>query len=375
VRTTGGQPAFYNPDGLLGGLRRRIPVIREEDIGKFCGGGCTEAMIAGLSNVGSLDAGMNLLLILERCIHGELADCADFEEFYGRYIAAVRRDVEMVTEQISRSQRERAVCNPLPMRTLLIDDCIDRGVEYNNGGARYQWSIISFAGLVNVIDSLLVIRELVFDRGLYTREELLEKLKAQDEEFLRQARACPVCHGCDNGEANAFAGRLSADIFSMLDGKKPHFGEAFLPASILFKAQATAGRRVGCTPDGRAAGAPLADSLGAIFGRDTRGPTALLNSVAALDLKRALGVPVMNFNVEPSFHDAVLRALILGYMKQGGIQLQISCVSRELLEEAYRQPELHKNLVVRVGGYSEYFYRLSDELKRMVIERTIQKGV
>jgi len=132
---------------------------------------------------------------------------------------------------------------------------------------------------------------------------------------------------------------------------------------------------VGCTPDGRAAGAPLADSLGAIFGKDTKGPTALLNSVAALDLQRALGVPVLNFNVTPSFHNDVLRALILGYMEQGGIQMQITCVSRELLEEAYRQPELHKNLVVRVGGYSEYFYRLSDELKRMVIERTIQQGV
>lgn len=69
----------------------------------------------------------------------------------------------------------------------------------------------------------------------------------------------------------------------------------------------------------------------------------------------------------------MLKALILSYMEMGGIQMQITCVSAEMLREAYKNPELHKNIVVRVGGYSEYFYRLDDELKKMIIERTIQK--
>jgi formate C-acetyltransferase len=128
-------------------------------------------------------------------------------------------------------------------------------------------------------------------------------------------------------------------------------------------------------PLGRKKGEPLCDSLSAVHGKDTAGPTALLNSVTSLNLNRALGVPVLNFNINPDFKDEVLKALILGYMKQGGIQMQITCISREILEEAYRNPEDHKNLVVRVGGYSEYFYRLNDEIKRMIIERTIQKGV
>lgn len=119
----------------------------------------------------------------------------------------------------------------------------------------------------------------------------------------------------------------------------------------------------------------MCDSLGAIFGKDSKGPTALLNSVTALDLGRALGVPVLNFNIAPDFKNEILRALILGYMKQGGIQMQITCISREMLEAAYKDPDAHKNLIVRVGGYSEYFYRLDDELKRMVIARTIQSGV
>ena len=94
-----------------------------------------------------------------------------------------------------------------------------------------------------------------------------------------------------------------------------------------------------------------------------------------VDGKRVLYMNIRLDNINPDFENAILKALILGYMKQGGIQMQITCISREMLEEAYKNPEQHKNLVVRVGGYSEYFYKLNDELKRMVIERTIQKEV
>jgi formate C-acetyltransferase len=149
----------------------------------------------------------------------------------------------------------------------------------------------------------------------------------------------------------------------------------FLSSSIQFMSQVGAGKNVGATPDGRRCGEPLCDSLAAIFGRDTKGPTALLNSVTALDLKSALGTPVVNFNIQKSFDDNILRALITGYMKRGGVQLQISCVSREDLLDAVEHPELHGNLVVRVGGYSEYFTRLSPELQKMVIDRTIQSEI
>ena len=159
----------------------------------------------------------------------------------------------------------------------------------------------------------------------------------------------------------------------MLDGKKPHIGSGFIPASIQFMSQAYAGKNIGATPDGRAAGAPLCDSLGAIFGKDTKGPTALLKSVTSLSLEMAVGTPVLNFNIDESWRNDVLKALILSYMKLGGIQLQISCVSEKTLKAAYKDPDSYRNLVVRVGGYSEYFYRLSDELKKMIIDRTVQK--
>lgn len=371
LRTGNGQPAFYNPKGMLGGLAKKIPELTEADLRKFCGSGCTESQIAGLSNVGTVDSGMNLLYILEKSIYRHLPDASSFEDFYKKFMKDVRTDVEIVMDAISRSQVSRAEFSPLPMRTLLVDDCIDKGLDYYNGGARFGWSLISFAGMINVIDSLLVIRDFVFTAHKYGKEAFLELLKNSDEAFLYACRHHTVCYGNDNSDANTMANRVSSDIFDMLEGRKPHFGSAFFPCSIMFRSAAIKGKEVGATPDGRTAGAPLADSLGAIFGKDTKGPTALLKSVTSLDLKRALGTPVLNFCIDPAIKDDHLKALILGYMMLGGMQMQITCADAKTLQEAYDDPDMHRNLVVRVGGYSDYFWKLSDELKRMIISRTI----
>ena len=373
LRTGNGQPAFYNPKGMLGGLAKRIPELTEADLRKFCGSGCTESQIAGLSNVGTVDSGMNLLYILEKSMHEHLQEASSFEAFYERFIGDVRRDVDTVTDAICRSQRARAELCPLPMRTLLVDDCIDKGLDYYSGGARFAWSLISFAGLINVIDALLVIRDFVFADRRYGAEEFLALLKESNEDLLYACRHHRVSYGNDDADANAMASRVSTDIYSMLDGRKPHFGSAFFPCSIMFRSAAIKGKDVGATPDGRPAGAPLADSLGAIFGKDTKGPTALLKSVTSLNLERALGTPVLNFCIDPQIRDEHLKALILGYMQLGGMQMQITCADAKTLREAYENPDLHRNLVVRVGGYSDYFWKLSDELKRVILSRTIHK--
>jgi len=374
VRTNGGQPAFYNHDAIHCGLMKRFPSITETDIKKFCGGGCTETMLAGLSNVGSLDAGINLALILTQVINEKLEISESYEQFYSYFMEETRAVVDMVTREISNSQKNRAELNPLPMRTLLIDDCIDNGKDFNNGGARYMWSIINFAGMINVIDSMLVIRDLVFRQKRYSASELVGFLKANDEKFLEEAKNHPVSFGHDDEDADTVAHEISREIYSMLDDKMPYFGLGFIAASIQFNTAASAGAGVSATPDGRKSGAPLCDSIGPIFGKAVKGPTALLKSSTSLELKKALGTPVLNFTVNPNFDDEVLKGLILGYVELGGIQMQITCASREMLEEAYADPNKHRNLIVRVGGYSEYFCRLPDDLKRVVMERAVHLG-
>lgn len=371
VRTQGGQPAFYNRNAIYDGFLKRFPQIQKEDVTRFCGGGCTEGMLAGLSNVGSLDAGINLPLILTQVIDKKLAAAEEFEDFYKSLIEEIQNVVDRVTEGICISQRDRAKYNPQPMRTLLIDDCIEKGMDYNNGGARYMWSIINFAGMINVIDSMLVIRDFVFRQKRYTGEQVVQLLKADDEAFLTEAKNHPIAHGVANEEADAMAKRISTDVFSMLDEPMPYMGYGFLPSSIQFNTAASAGKGVGATPDGRKSGSPLNESLGAILNKDVKGPTAMLKSVTSLDLGRALGIPVVNLTIHPNLKEEVLIGLIKGYIAMGGIQLQISCVSRKILEDAYENPDHYKNLVVRVGGYSDYFCKLSDDLQRLIIERTI----
>lgn len=371
VRTNGGQPAFYNHKAVIGGLKKRFPQLTTEDAEHFCGGGCTEAMIAGCSNVGSLDAGINLLLILKQVMGESLTDCGSFGEFYDRFLCAVSDVVDHVTREIANSQKSRAELNPLPMRTLLIDDCIDRGIEYNNGGARYMWSIINFAGTINVIDSMLVIEDYIYENGKLTAEKMLELLDAGDEAFLDEVGKYPHCFGVDDAHANELAHRLTDDVFSMLDDKMPFLGMGFLPASIQFTSAPTAGKYIGCTPDGRHAGAPLCESLGPISEKDVKGPTAMLSSVTSLSLERALGIPVVNITINPDFKNSILRSLIRGYLDKGGMQLQITCVSKKMLEEAYADPTKHRNLIIRVGGYSEYFHRLTDDQKRLVLSRIV----
>ncbi len=375
IRTNNGQPAFYNGKVLLGGLQEKVPKITDEDLKKFCGGGCTESMLAGLSNVGSVDAGINLLYVFENTLKTALPTAKTFDAFYQAFLSDVKGVIKTVTGQISRSQETRAKYQPLPMRTLLIDDCIDAGLDYNNGGARYKWSLVNFGGMINVLDSLFVVKDFVFESKRLTAEELLEKLASDDETFLRQARAHKKCFGVDDDEVNRLANEFSTEIYQALMEEKPAIGEAFLPCSIQFMSQVGAGKVVGATPDGRKNGAPLCDSLASIFGKDVKGPTALISSVTSLDLKDAVGVPVFNFNVQPSFSNQTLKSLILTYMQLGGVQMQLTCMDAETLQKAYENPEDYKNFVVRVGGYSEYFYRLSDELKKMVMERTIQTKV
>ena len=182
-------------------------------------------------------------------------------------------------------------------------------------------------------------------------------------------KKCP-CYGVDNPEADNLAADFSERVFRAFDRKKPYLGEAFLPSSIQFTTYADAGKQVGPTPDGRKNGEPLCDSIGAVHGKDKKGPTALLKSAASLAQTLAAGTPVLNFRINKAYVKSALKPLIMGYFKLGGMQIQVSCLSKEDMLDALEHPEKHENLIVRIGGYSEYFNRLSTELKHTVINRT-----
>jgi formate C-acetyltransferase len=228
---------------------------------------------------------------------------------------------------------------------------------------------VNIAGLINVIDSLLAIRHLVYETGTNTPAAFLAGLTKQAPDYLADLRHCP-CFGVDDEKADTLAADFMDRVFDIFNQRTPFLGGQFLPSSIQFATYADAGRQVGPTPDGRTAGSPLADSLGAVHGKDIAGPTALLNSVAKLPLYKAVGTPILNIRLKKQALSSSLRPLIMGFFDQGGMQVQVSCLSREDILDAVEHPDRHQNLIVRIGGYSEYFNRLSKELQETVLQRT-----
>lgn len=373
-----GQPAFYNEPGYLSALRSIFPEIPQEDLVKWNGGGCTETMLHGCSNVGSLDAGINLPLILEGTLERILArEEIEFAQLLQEFKDDIRKVTEAVLSELNDYFEARAAHRPQPLRSLLIDDCLERGLDFNAGGARYNWSVVNIAGLSNVADSLQALREVAFEGQEITPASMLDCLRQNFAgcEPLRQRLLGCAKFGNDLAEVDALAAEIAQCIYQELLSTPCQRGGHFLPSHIQFETFGYAGQQVGASPDGRRAGEPLADSAGPVQGRDRRGPTAMLQSVARLPLHLAAGTPVLNLRVAkgglatPAGREK-LRALIETYFQMGGMQLQVSVVDRAELLAALEHPEWHEDLIVRIGGYSTYFNWLSPELKQEVIKRT-----
>nr|MBQ4320270.1 hypothetical protein [Clostridia bacterium] len=296
IGTSCGQPAFYNWNAYKREINSRIPQVTGDDIMYLAFGGCTETMIEGQSNVGSDDAGINTALILDYFMRENLGKIAAFDEFIEQYAQEAERVVAEVCGILEEHRSTRAEFRPQPIRTLFIDDCIDKMKDFNAGGARYNWSVINVAGLINVIDSMQVIKTLVYDEASYTAGEFLAKLDARDEEFLARC-AQPPKHGNNLDSVNEIANFLSERIYSEFERHTCTPGGRYFGVSNQFTTYEGAGRGVRATPDGRASGEPLCDSCGAIHGRDTNGPTALLSSVASLRLDLVLGTPITNIRI------------------------------------------------------------------------------
>ena len=369
IGSASGQPSLYNWEAYQREVRARIPEVSEDDRMRLAFGGCTETMIEGMSNVGSDDAGINTALIFQDLMRGALDQYDTFDAFLERFITETERVIGEVCGILEEHRKTRAQFRPQPVRTLFVDDCIDRMKDFNAGGARYNWSVINVAGLINVIDSMQVIRALIFDEQRYTPAEFLEKLDARDPIFLAECAAQPK-HGNDDPAVNALATMISARIYGAFEQYTCTPGGRYYTVSNQFITYEYAGIGILATPDGRGPNEPLCDSCGAVRGRDKNGPTALLSSVAALRLDLVLGTPITNFRISKRNLPTHLKPLVLGFFEKGGMQLQITCASREELLDALEHPEKHENLVVRIGGYSEYFNRLSPTLKQTVIDRT-----
>lgn len=366
----GGQPAFYNEKAIIERLKRRIPHLTHEDAMEFAGGGCTETSFAGYTCASGTDLNINVLQIFEQYMHENLPKTATFEEFYENFCTLLHQKQDEQMAEINARWNECAERCFAPIRTLFVEDCLDKETGWLQSGARYTFAIHSDSGMPNTIDSLLAIRHLIYEEKRYTPEAFLALLTAEDPDFFTELRACPA-YGVGDPHADGLVKDLTTRFYEHYLTGKLDLGIGFFPTAHQFSRHVAFGSVVGPTPDGRHAGTPEADSLAPVNGKAVKGPTLMLVGASCYEQKDVYGMAVTNLSITRKYRPEVLRALVEGYFDMGGTQLQITVVDKDTLQDARQNPDNHRDLIVRVGGYSEYFCKLSDSLKDAVIARTL----
>ena len=323
-------PSLYN-DAIYKETLPQFTDVRPEDLEHYAMGGCTETMFEGRSQVGSIDAGLNLLEIYRN------------SDSYESFKAAVKYHVKAACEAVVLNHEFAAKYNPAIIRTLFVDDCIDKGRDFRDCGARYNGSVINLAGATDTINAIAA------DRGI------------------------KGMFGNDNPEVNAIAHELYDFVFKEITSQRT-YGWC-LPSVILLTTYAAFGTYVPASAGRPADGAPLADSSGAYQGTDAKGPTSLINSVLSIPPKHGIGTLIFNLRLNVEMlktpeKRAIVKSLITSFFKRGGMQIQVTIVDQETLRKAYEKPEDYPNLMVRIGGYSEYYTRLSRTLQAEILKRT-----
>ena len=394
VRQGYGFPSIFNADAVVEEQLRQGKTLADARAGGCSG--CVEVGAFG-KEAYILTGYFNLVKMFELALHdgfdartgkqlgphtGAVEDFADFDDLYQAFENQLKYFVDIKIRGNQVIERLYATQMPAPFLSVLIDDCIATGRDYNAGGARYNNTFIQAVGLGSITDSLAAVKRLVFDDGAMTLGELVRHLGEDFDgaEPLRQrlVNRMPK-YGNDDDGADDFMLRVFETAFAAIDGrpntKGGHYRVEMLPTTchVYF------GEVCGAMPDGRKAGLPLSEGISPVQGADRQGPTAVLMSAAKMDHIRTGGT-LLNMKFTPSLlaGDDNLRGLaqlVRGYFKMDGHHVQFNVVDADTLRAAQTDPEQYRDLIVRVAGYSDYFCDLSQALQEEIIRRTAHDEV
>jgi formate C-acetyltransferase len=385
LKRGGGMPALFNDAAVvpaLEGLGYETRDARDYSIV-----GCVEWGVPAKSFPAAGACFLNLAAALDRALHGgrhadEGGRPADFASM-GALFDAFRAELDAaVREAVAGNdaiERAHALHRPTPLLSLLVRGCVETATEVNAGGARYDSTGLQGIGLADVADSLAALEALVFEQRRHALPELMEAVDADfagAEPLRRRLLERVPKYGQDRGRPEHWA-RSVAELFcSLVRRHRNPRGGPYLPGFWTMTTHVGFGRRLGALPSGRRAGEPLSDGVSPANGCDTQGPTASMLSAAGL-----AGLPVgnglcLNEKLDPWFvrGDAgtqLMDGLTRGYFGAGGMQVQYNVVDPAVLLDARAHPERHRDLVVRISGYSAYFNDLTEEMKDDIIARTL----
>jgi formate C-acetyltransferase len=286
---------------------------------------------------------------------------------------AIRRAVvDENTCQISRRHH-----GGYPLLSCFVNDCLAAGKDIDWGGARYNWVEPSFVGLANLVDALVAIRLNVYERRAMTLNKLAELLRRDfdgaERERLMLLNQAPK-YGNDDDPTDALATRLTETIRRECGRYRTALGGQFHPGFFCWVMHERLGAVTAASADGRRAGQALGDGSGPAQGRERRGPTAAVLSATKWDHHPMLGGIAVNLKFTRTGRQADwvpgMERLVETFMHRGGFELQLNVIDAATLHAAQVHPDQYRDLVVRVGGYSDYFVGLSPRMQEEIIQRT-----
>jgi len=389
-------PVLYNDDVIIPAQVRKGAAL--EDARDYFVVGCVEIHLPN-ADVRPMAGGIDIIECLElalndgRCMitgeqlgpkTGDPAGFKSFDELMEAYKGQISHATRLQVAETVKLQLSEPGKFPVPFLSATIDDCMARGLDITEGGARYNATSPCITGIACVADSLAAVKRLVFEERRVSMGELVEALRSNFEgrEELRQMliNRAPK-FGNDDDYVDLLAREVASYYCHELDKYRDARGGPFRP--LIFQAHdptlygAIEGR-IGATPDGRRREDPPPMSVQPSYGRDLSGPTAALKSVAKIDYLLTAGGISNIIELHPTAVSgekgaATLAALIRTYFDLGGSQVAVNVVGPEALREAQRHPERYRSLRVRVFGYSDYFVNLDSEVQEYLIQRASSK--
>ncbi|MFX0015656.1 MAG: trans-4-hydroxy-L-proline dehydratase [Promethearchaeota archaeon] len=389
IKTGYGQPSIFNTEAIIQEMIRQGKSLR--DARKGGASGCVETGAFG-TECYILTGYFNLPKILEITLNngvdprtgreiglitGDPVSFQNFEEFYDAYEKQLNHFINIKIKGNNIIERIYAKYMPAPFLSLLIDDCIVNGKDYNAGGARYNTSYIQGVGLGSITDSLTAIKYNIFDHDLINMNELLQALKANFEGFedirSRLLNETPK-YGNDDDYADSITTQIFESYFNAVDGrpntKGGHHRINLLPTTV----HIYFGQKTGAMPDGKKNREPLSEGISPVQGADRKGPTAVIKSVSKIDHLRTGGT-LLNQKFTPALlatDEGIekMMHLVRTHFKLDNHHIQFNVVTADTLRKAQMNPERYRDLIVRVAGYSDYFVDLIPELQNEIIKRT-----
>jgi pyruvate formate-lyase/glycerol dehydratase family glycyl radical enzyme len=393
IRNGYGYPSVFNADAVIEQMVRcgkRIEDAREGGTS-----GCVETGAFGKEAyilTGYLNAPKILEIALNagtdprtgKKIGADTPDPREFETFDDLFDAFRRQLHHFVEIKIAGNQfieRMYAANAPAVFLSVLIDDCIEKGRDYNEGGARYNTSYIQCVGIGTITDSLSAIRTNVLESDGLTMGDLLGVLSTDFDGAeairLRLVNKTPR-YGNDDDRADGIMMRVFDALHAAIDGRGNTRSGEYHVDMLATTCHIYFGSVLGASPDGRHAGTPVSEGISPVQGADRNGPTAVVKSAAKMDQLRTGGT-LLNMKLMPGTlegRDGVdkLAQLVRTYFRLDGHHVQFNVVEAETLLHAQAHPEEHRDLIVRVAGYSDYFCDIGRELQDEIINRTAHEA-